>query len=118
MTEMSAVPFSRWGRSRRSRGRSRGQSKGRGWDRGNRGRGNPRTEFSETRMVHLEVQNIITPLTCKNCFVTCLKTKIFIILTNTGDSRWLELRSLEVLDLEKSVHGPDFFLYITKQINS
>ena len=36
----------------------------------------------------------------------------------TGDSRWLELRSLEVLDLSKSVHGPDFFLYITKQIYS
>ena len=41
-----------------------------------------------------------------------------IIRLNTVDSRWLELRSLEVLDLLKFVHGPDFFLCITKQIYS
>ena len=50
-----------------------------------------------------------------------MKYAIMITILNfssTGDSRWLELRSLEVLDLSKSVHGPDFFLYITKQIYS
>ena len=85
MTEVSEVSFSWGGRSRRSRRRSRPsrvQSRGRGRGRGNRGRCNPRTEFSETRMVHLEVQNIITPLTCKKCFVTCLKTKTKIMSTN------------------------------------
>ncbi|XP_078323257.1 uncharacterized protein LOC144622458 [Crassostrea virginica] len=53
------------GRSRRSRRRSRPsrvQSRGRGRGRGNRGRCNPRTDFSETRMVHLEeIVNSMTP---------------------------------------------------------
>ena len=33
--------------------------------------------------VSLEVQKI-TPLTCKNCFVTCLKTKTKIIVISTN----------------------------------
>ena len=33
--------------------------------------------------VGLEVQKI-TPLTCKNCFVTCLKTKTKIIIISTN----------------------------------
>ena len=68
MTEVSEVTFSLGGRSSRSRRRSRPsrvQSRERGRGKGNLGRGNPRTEFSEPRMVHLEVQNIISPLTCK-----------------------------------------------------
>ena len=39
-------------------------------------------------------------------------------MSYTGDSRWLELRSLEVLDLSKSNCDPVFFLYKTKQIYS
>lgn len=46
---------------------------------------------------------------------------IFVIPFNfaschTVDTRWLELRTLEVLDLEKWNHGLDVFLYITYQI--
>ena len=37
---------------------------------------------------------------------------------NTGNSWWLELRSLEVLDRSKWVSGPEFFSYISKQIYS
>ena len=39
-------------------------------------------------------------------------------ISATGDSRWLELRSLEVLDLSKENCGPVFLLYKTKQIYS
>ena len=65
MTEMTAVPFSRGikvgGVGEEVVGDKVEEEAG---GRGNRGRGNHGTEFSETRMVHLEVQNI-TPLTCK-----------------------------------------------------
>ena len=43
---------------------------------------------------------------------------VFSSLCITGYSRWLELRSLAVLDLSKYNCGPISFLYITKKIYS
>ena len=76
MTEMTAVPFSRGIKV----GGVGEEVEG---DKVEEEAGVEAIEAEETlglNSVRLEVQKI-THLTCKNCFVTCLKTKIIIIST-------------------------------------
>lgn len=61
-------------------------------------------------------QRVIAECKMNNLLGVFIDCFIYLMYKSTGNSRWLEIRYLKVLDRSKWVSSPDFFHYTSKQI--